>query len=179
MVDPILIDAKACTQCRVRKSFADFSPSRYMRSGCVSECKRCASARQIERRKRLVARTSIAYPKEKRCNCCRQVHPKALFYTDHTFVDGLRSTCKPCFLAHRRRRKYGIDEAAWLVLCAKDICCAICAEAFVGTPNIDHCHATGVVRGLLCSSCNAALGHMRDAPERLRAAAVYLEERGV
>lgn len=40
---------------------------------------------------------------------------------------------------------------------------------------IDHCHTTGKVRGLLCTGCNSALGHMQDDPERLRAAADYLE----
>ena len=55
--------------------------------------------------------------------------------------------------------------------------CAICK----GVPNgrwkqlnIDHCHKTGTVRGLLCSSCNKALGCYQDSKEILLSAIEYL-----
>lgn len=41
--------------------------------------------------------------------------------------------------------------------------------------NIDHCHATGTVRGILCSGCNTTLGRMRDDPEKIRGLLTYLE----
>lgn len=41
--------------------------------------------------------------------------------------------------------------------------------------NIDHDHTTNDVRGILCSACNRALGLLADDPERVRAAAEYLE----
>lgn len=53
--------------------------------------------------------------------------------------------------------------------------CAICLTA--SAEHVDHHHATGAVRGMLCFSCNAALGHFRDEPEVLRRAADYLERR--
>lgn len=51
--------------------------------------------------------------------------------------------------------------------------CAICNTA--ATLCADHCHRTGVVRGLLCSPCNLSIGKMKDDPVRLRSAADYLE----
>lgn len=40
---------------------------------------------------------------------------------------------------------------------------------------IDHCHATGKVRGLLCPVCNKFLGAFKDSPALLRIAAEYLD----
>src|SRR6266571_73973 len=40
---------------------------------------------------------------------------------------------------------------------------------------VDHDHATGATRGLLCSGCNVGIGYMKDSPGRLRYAADYLE----
>lgn len=42
--------------------------------------------------------------------------------------------------------------------------------------NIDHCHKTNVVRGLLCRMCNMGLGAFKDNPTALRKAADYIEE---
>jgi hypothetical protein len=40
---------------------------------------------------------------------------------------------------------------------------------------VDHCHRSGRVRGLLCASCNTALGLLADDVNRIMAAAIYLE----
>jgi hypothetical protein len=52
--------------------------------------------------------------------------------------------------------------------------CGICK-----TPDkplcVDHCHATGKVRGLLCRDCNLGLGNYKDNPVFTRAATAYLE----
>lgn len=54
--------------------------------------------------------------------------------------------------------------------------CAICQGTRRQRLSVDHCHKTGLVRGLLCRMCNGRLlTSARDRPEVLRAAADYLE----
>lgn len=65
----------------------------------------------------------------------------------------------------------------------QDGVCAICQAEETRTVKgticslaVDHDHETGRVRGLLCQSCNAALGGFRDSPALLERAAEYLKE---
>lgn len=54
--------------------------------------------------------------------------------------------------------------------------CGVCRTPItIGRCHVDHCHVTGVVRGLLCATCNNGLGSFKDDPALLRAAADYLE----
>lgn len=62
-----------------------------------------------------------------------------------------------------------------MMLAAQEFKCAICLVE--GKPfHVDHNHKNGKIRALLCSNCNTALGLLHDAPETLRAAALYLEK---
>lgn len=40
---------------------------------------------------------------------------------------------------------------------------------------VDHCHKSGVVRGLLCDRCNSGVGLFCDNPRTMDFAAKYLE----
>lgn len=73
---------------------------------------------------------------------------------------------------------YGISaDEYWLIYRYQLGTCAICQRA-TGVKkrlSVDHCHATGIVRGLLCSTCNSrVLGHLRDDTEALERAIDYL-----
>lgn len=84
------------------------------------------------------------------------------------------------FAVYSRRRilrNRGLTEESYAALKASQgNACAICATAFPERPepHIDHDHATGVVRGLLCGPCNQAIGLLREDPELLARAAEYL-----
>jgi len=56
--------------------------------------------------------------------------------------------------------------------------CMICKSPPESKPLcLDHSHATGEVRGLICNRCNSGLGYFKDSAELLRAAAEYLDRR--
>lgn len=79
-------------------------------------------------------------------------------------------------LAKDRMRKYGVSPDCFqLMLAVQKNACAICKEIFLKPPHVDHCHKTGEVRGLLCGSCNRALGLLKDSPDLLESAKEYLQ----
>lgn len=79
-------------------------------------------------------------------------------------------------LSYLRTSKYGLSPDQYAELLRRYPVCAICgASAGRRALDIDHNHATGAVRGLLCENCNKGLGGFRDDLARLRAAAAYLE----
>lgn len=79
-------------------------------------------------------------------------------------------------------RKYGFDRVAYLAMLVKQgERCRICRRDETFTRggrltrlSVDHDHATGTVRGLLCMDCNRAIGLFGDDPDRLESAAAYL-----
>ena len=93
--------------------------------------------------------------------------------------------CKPCRKRHtsvvKRAAKYGICvETPYKLLRQQGGGCAICGEKDFDALCIDHDHATGRVRGMLCGKCNFGLGFFRDNVLYLQQAIRYLlKERGL
>jgi hypothetical protein len=139
-------------------------------------------------------------PSGKRCGSCRQILPDTAFYRSSRTKTGLHCYCKTCSSkkssANKRKwRRTAAGRAAykryWLgryglsveqynaMLAAQGGRCETCPNAFDDTRSgracVDHHHATGKVRALLCGSCNAALGMAKENPVILRALARYLE----
>lgn len=85
--------------------------------------------------------------------------------------------------AAQRKSSYGItDEQFRALLLGQNNKCLICGFVFENTgkqttsPHVDHCHATRKVRGLLCWSCNIALGYLKDNLVLVMRAAEYLQK---
>jgi hypothetical protein len=135
----------------------------------------------------------------KRCKTCAGVFPTSMFYKHPQRGTLFQSSCKSCHkvssklyyyrnkeLGKKRKRRpglYGVDSESlekWIVeqTILQNNACAICRSP--EEPNrvfsVDHDHLTGNLRGLLCNTCNLALGLFKDNPEFLKAAAKYLEE---
>jgi hypothetical protein len=75
------------------------------------------------------------------------------------------------------RRTLGLTANAVDELIAlQDGACAICARRpkRLASLHVDHDHGTGEIRGVLCSTCNQGLGHFKEDPQLLEAAAAYL-----
>jgi hypothetical protein len=73
-----------------------------------------------------------------------------------------------------RRHGMSLEEYERLLALQGGVC-AICQKApRRGLLCVDHCHRTGMIRGLLCAKCNSGLGFYDDDPNRTQAATHYL-----
>jgi hypothetical protein len=74
------------------------------------------------------------------------------------------------------QERYGLQEADVrdLLRMQRDHC-AICGDR--PAKHIDHDHATGAVRGVLCGGCNTGMGQLGDDPVALRRAADYVQRK--
>ena len=126
----------------------------------------------------------------KQCTKCK----KELLISD--FPKTGRSVCKKCVAKktrdyyqkrnpdHRRdtylKKMYGIGiKEYYEMLELQEGKCAICQSTDTGSKrfryfSVDHDHNTGKIRGLLCKKCNIALGEMRDNPDIVYNAWMYL-----
>lgn len=76
--------------------------------------------------------------------------------------------------ADQLRRLYGISLAEYQVMMTEQGGkCAICRLS--PATDVDHCHQTNKVRGILCNNCNRGLGFFKDSRVRLLVAALYLQ----
>lgn len=99
------------------------------------------------------------------CNDCK-INPVRM---------GSKTKCIECsYKNYGRYDKYGITYQEGKLLESYDGgYCSIC-KIEIAT-SIDHDHASGLVRGALCKSCNWALGHFKDSVQILSNAIEYLE----
>lgn len=122
--------------------------------------------------------------RSKVCGRCKQNKALTEFNKNKAKEDGYHTYCRPCHRQYALFRTYGITGKQYdLLLRRQDGRCGICkrlADDFSTKLAVDHDHATGEIRGLLCNFCNSRLvgRHRRDKGlELFRNAVQYLEAR--
>ncbi|HEB27012.1 MAG TPA: hypothetical protein ENI05_04450 [Porticoccus sp.] len=84
--------------------------------------------------------------------------------------------------SNKNIKKHGLTSSDYVRLLRKqNLTCVICQKGFSKKiegqridVTVDHDHATGKVRGLLCGQCNMLLGQAKDNPRTLAHAINYL-----
>ncbi len=187
---------KHCPGCGQELLLSEFTHDKRRRDGLSFYCKICARLRL--RRSQDAKRggpPTHRYPRDidvpagyKWCPDCATVKALDDFPVTRAKRGGRHSYGKPCHNARGRaslekvggartyhlKRRYGItaDDADKMLVTHGGLC-AICRER--PAEHIDHDHATGAVRGLLCFNCNGGLGQFRDDTELLDLAIDYLD----
>lgn len=140
----------------------------------------------------------------KTCATCLLVLPLSAFHRNAWGNQGLSSDCGKCRNEKNRARRkanphaereyarntalkadYGLSRADYdSLVAAQHNLCLICQRperrkskfGKVFELSVDHDHETGRVRGLLCFSCNTALGQLGDCLGWVERAAAYLRQ---
>ena len=129
----------------------------------------------------------------KQCSSCKQHLPFSCFSPDKTKKLGVSSLCKSCknkrystrysktYRDTRLKKLYNLKVGEYdNMLKAQQGLCKICQSSETGRGDqwlvVDHCHETNQVRGLLCNTCNRALGLFKDNVTTLQKAISYLNE---
>jgi hypothetical protein len=161
---------KTCSNCKETKHYVEFGIDRRATDGLRTQCKICTrQSRKAYRMKNL----------EKHRALVRKWH------ADHREISRARAKAhyhdnKDRHRDNRMKRNFGISLADYeRLLEFQDGKCAICGRERPTRGDkmlqIDHCHKTGVVRGLLCSPCNTVLGFLEDNTDSLKKALAYLK----
>lgn len=147
---------KYCPKCKISKSFTEFYKDSHTNNGLRCYCINCSKMNNKEHPTNNLKRrlTKQAW---------RKKNP-----------DKAKKERK-----QTRLRKYGLSIPEYeKLLEIQNNSCAVCNRTeteFKKGLSIDHCHATGKVRGLLCTNCNTAIGALKENPEMFKKALQYLE----
>lgn len=162
---------KACTKCGVLQPLTEFYAAKGTRDGLRGDCKTCFKRRAAERYAR------NPEPVKERVRRWAQDNPeKRADWMRRYRASGRRQEVdRRTYL----KRTHGITPEQYdQQLAAQRGVCAICEQPPRDdiSLHVDHDHATGARRGLLCFRCNNALGDFGDDGERIAQAAAYLLE---
>lgn len=145
----------------------------------MKKCCRCGETKPLDQ---FFARKGVKDGKTGSCKACNYVRLKAW---KALHPDRIKELDARCYYANPERRldrqrakKYklpGDKYRAWIA--AQGGVCAICRrpDGRGFQLSVDHCHDTDRLRGLLCSSCNLAIGALGDTAEKVERAVEYLK----
>jgi hypothetical protein len=166
-----------CSMCKVTKPVSEFSYQNKTRGKLQSRCKGCCAVefkryRETDSGKEKFRQYKWRSRPENKARLAEQQRLYVLEHPDLVFKKKRKAHLKASF---------GMTPEDYdAILTAQKGVCAICG---VDKPSahrrhfyVDHCHTTGKIRGLLCSSCNTGLGHFKDNPGLLTTAISYLEK---
>ncbi len=167
---------KVCKKCDKSLPHKCFRKHDFNRDGLTGKCKDCLHEDRVIRESKRIAK-SIEF---KTCYCCKNSMRSFNFVKNKSTKDGLNGWCRRCTKDSVLRKRYSISIDDYeLMLSQQQNSCAICSTNNPGGPKldfvVDHCHRTGVVRGLLCNHCNTGLGKLGDTIESLTSALNYLK----
>lgn len=131
---------------------------------------------------KLIMKGDLIY---KECSHCREI--KLLnqeYYPNKTKIFGFESACKQCKLKQHKeylynggRNKFNISlDDYYKMLIAQNSVCAICLKSSSSFLCVDHDHATGTTRGLLCKRRNSTIAFLNDSSENCWRAKEYLSK---
>ncbi|WP_406265313.1 endonuclease VII domain-containing protein [Streptomyces sp. NBC_00191] len=173
--------AKKCSRCKRTLDRDAFASNSSTADGLQAYCRECSAEYYRQRQEAKGRNVRVKVPVQrghKRCPQCGEIKPHTEWERNKTSSDGWASYCRECRAQRNRdsylRRKYGLSQAELTQLIDQQGgVCVICLAA--PAEHVDHDHETGRVRGVLCFSCNAALGQFKDRPDAIRRAAAYVE----
>ena len=168
-----------------------FRKSRTNAGGLQKLCIECHKANMKLSRERLKARTPEEVVAQqavgtKTCRRCISVgrvgdRPVVDFHVARNHRDGKRAHCRDCVRELRWKRTGIVDMTVerWNTMYAlQGGVCAIPSCGSHGVDrllDVDHDHATGAVRGLLCRNCNTGIGALRESPQIFAEVLEYLK----
>ena len=156
---------KVCTTCKIEKEITEFSKDKNEKDGYTYNCKVCRNKRYNE-----WAKNNKDKIREK--NAKKSESRKAYYQSER----GVESSRR----AHLKRKYNMTLENYGELLEKQNGVCEICGEPEGCVRNtflaVDHCHNTNKVRGLLCTSCNRAIGLLKENINTLNNMIEYIKK---
>ena len=130
---------------------------------------------KARRRERYAQDPDYRANQKARCRAYYRAHKQEINERNRAYYHAHKQDIQPILRRGQLKRLYGISSADYDALLAKqDGVCAICGKPSEETLCVDHCHATGTIRGLLCRKCNTGLGCYEDDPATMITSLAYL-----